>query len=268
MLVSSPDERHWGGSSFIKYREQLTWTFKYFPIWDFEEINLSRAFFSRETGTELTADEVVERFREFGGVPGNIFMGVLDEWRQIQDMAINVLTEGQVKKIANRRMNAVGTFASHQPKSAIIGYAAEKGDTTFSQQKVVPISPLVAEKVYGEFICDLWETMVSGNLYEASSVFETYCRVLMAGRPQTFQRRRCVKRWGRGKNIRPVSLGGCSEIRMVTDIVEAAMEHPQVVFIRLIQDILFMTLCIVEVRYIMHFKQRLAQNTARHRRRT
>jgi hypothetical protein len=40
MLVASPDDRHWGGSDFTKKRSKTRSEFKFFPVWNLEEIQL------------------------------------------------------------------------------------------------------------------------------------------------------------------------------------------------------------------------------------
>jgi hypothetical protein len=231
MLVSSPDERHWGESELTKNRDNIKGGFIYFPVWDWEEIQSARPYFLTNRAHQ-TEDEVLERFRKVGGVPGNTFMGRLDVLQQKQDDAINALTNDQVIDIANKRLNVVGTFAVGQPRSAIIGYA--KGNTTkakFENRNVEIRSPLVAEKVYVKFVRDLWDQMVKGELIDSPKAFETYCRVLITRPQQGFKHRLCIgKNASAYQNFSFVVFEGCKEIRMVSDIVSAAKKHPLVLF--------------------------------------
>jgi hypothetical protein len=238
ILVSSPDGNHWGISEFKKNRGNDRSTFKYYPVWELHEIRSARKHLS--TGTaEVTDEEVVKRFRQVGGVPRNILSLEFEETLQEQDDAINSLTRDQVINIAEKRLNVVGTFATDQPKSAIIAYTKPKKTSkrsklsTFSTRNIEIISPLVAEKIYVKFIRDLWDQMFSNRIISPSNVFETYCRVLMTLPRQAFDRRPCVgkKDPDDGYNTRTrVILGGCTEIRMVPDVVSAAKKHPMVVF--------------------------------------
>jgi hypothetical protein len=238
MLVSSPDEKHWGKSELKKDRGDAVATFKYYPIWDWEEIWSARSHFS----TKVEDDELLKRFRQMGGVPRNLFTKSFSLKVQDQVKAINLLTKDQIIHIVNKRLDALGTFAAEQPRSAIIGYAKDNPHLTYSTEKIVIVSPSVADYVYVKYIQDLWDEMVKGVLVDSTKVFETYCRALMTLqlpdrgksklRKPPFKRRPCV-----GKNdtkgyetVTRTSVGHCSESRMVPDIVKAAKEHPMVLF--------------------------------------
>ena len=232
MIVASPDEGHWGGSEFRKDRGIVLGIFRVYPMWDLEELQLARAYLSTFSGVQLTADVVEARFRQVGGVPRHIFSSNFNEKLQIQDEAIVALTNDQVIKIAQKEMNAVGSFAPGQPKSAIIGYAKSDGNPQFSMRIVEIISPLVAEKVFVKFMKTLWDTMLTNEYVGGWKILETYCRVLMAGPAQDFQRRSCcgVSDNMNYPNVTKVALGGCTEIRMVPNIVNSAKEHPMILF--------------------------------------
>jgi hypothetical protein len=184
------------------------------PFGTLNEIRSARRHLS--TGTaEVTDEEVVKRFRQvLGGVPRNIFSLEFEKKLQEQEDAINSLTRDQVINIAIKRLNVVGTFAAGQPKSAIIAYTKPKKISkfsTFSTRNIEMISPLVAEKVYVNFIRDLWDQMSSNRIISASNVFETYCRVLMTLPKQVFDRRPCVGKEdpdGGYNNRTKVILGG------------------------------------------------------------
>jgi hypothetical protein len=72
IVVSSPEEKHGGESEFTvrKDRGEIRSLFKYYPVWDLEEILSARTRF-RPT---LTEEGVKEKFRKVGGVPWNIFV--------------------------------------------------------------------------------------------------------------------------------------------------------------------------------------------------
>jgi hypothetical protein len=87
-------------------------------------------------------------------------------------------------------------------------------------------------KVHTTYIRDRWDRIIRNSIFGASKIFETYCRVLMAGPAQDFQRRPHVGRNDKDhyRNKSKVALGGCKEIRMVPDIVSAAESHRMVIF--------------------------------------
>jgi hypothetical protein len=131
-----------------------------------------------------------KRFLQVGGVPGNIVPDISKKLQE-QDDAIANLTRQQVTDIYLERMDAVGTFARNQPKSALIGNVKDNTDRTFSKRKVAIVSSLVApDIVYKRYLRDRWDQMTSAALFDASKVFEKYCLMLMARPAQPFYRRR------------------------------------------------------------------------------
>jgi hypothetical protein len=146
---------------------------------------------------------------------------------------VNSLTTEQVIKIAKEEMDGIGTFELSQPKSALIGYELKTGDKgTFTKYNVVILSPLVAEKVYTTYIRDLWTLMLRLGDAGGSQIFETYTRALMAtGSKITFLARKCV---GKGETYDDqfnLTLGGCSRIQRVHDLIRGAKSHePYVLF--------------------------------------
>jgi hypothetical protein len=231
LIVSSPDEGHWGGGHFSKRRNNCAGKFRYFPVWDLEELQLARTTLSIIVGARLTAEDVEVRYRQVGGVPRKVFSPDLREMLDAQDRAIRVLNAKQVISIASKCMDALGSFAPGEPKSSLIGY--ETGDTDFSTANISIISPLVAEKIYKTFMKDLWNEMYSTSFVGIGKVFETYCRSLMAEKstPQVFDCRPCCgMRSQQYANVRNVTLGGCSEVRMVQDIPTSAKNHPMILF--------------------------------------
>ena len=77
VIVASPDERHWGGSSFTKRTplENLGGMFRYFPPWTAEEpIGGSKELLRR---AEVTEARVATLFQTFGGIPRQVFFSVV-----------------------------------------------------------------------------------------------------------------------------------------------------------------------------------------------
>lgn len=225
IIVSSPDSGHWGGSEFGKRRGNTKGRFMFFPIWTLEELLDARPVL----GEYLTEDEVCERYRYFGGVPRHVFAkhNIEDELLT-QDIAILCLTLEQAKKIALNDMDGVGTLNENQPKSAVIGINC-KPNYGFMRYDIVVVSALVAEKVYSKFMTDLWSVMLHSKNH-GWAIFEAYTRQLMT-QATTLYGRKCVgKKHQDYKNCIQISLGGCTGIRLVLDIVAAASNEENVVF--------------------------------------
>jgi hypothetical protein len=224
LIVSSPDEGHWGESEFFKRRHNVVGVVRYFPLWDLQELLVARTYF-RVAGKQLSEDDVLARFWQVGGVPRHIFESEPEFIAALvrQEQAMTYLTKEQAINIAQKRMDAVGSFAKSQPKSALIGYA---GGPPFSIGEVEIISPLVYEKVFEKFMGDLWDLMLQDDSVGWKG-FESYCRKLMAAsRPRDFIRRPCCGKKENGEEYKKesmVQLGGCKRIRLVLDITQAAI---------------------------------------------
>ena len=73
ILITSPDERQWGGKNFTMLRGGKTsGTFVYYPSWTLTELLPSYSLMIPATDNVLTHDTVMERFNEVGGIPGYI----------------------------------------------------------------------------------------------------------------------------------------------------------------------------------------------------
>jgi hypothetical protein len=143
ILVSSPDEGHWGRNQFGKQKGTSGGLFRIFPLWNLKELLSARQYLK----ADMSADEVEQRYDQVGGVPGNVFAtelgfsGVL----MTQTYAINALTKDQLKDIALRGWNVMSAFSRMQHQSAIMGY--ERSGDDYAQRNVTPISTMVRDTV-------------------------------------------------------------------------------------------------------------------------
>jgi hypothetical protein len=147
LIVSSPDEGHWGESEFAKRRDDVCGRFMYFPIWELEELQMARTHLSNFTRVQLSAKDVVSRFRQAGGVPRHLFSSKTEFAQALdtQTRALAGLSKDQAQLIAKKKMDAVGRFSNNQPRSVLLGYRFA-GDS-FSKCKIDVISSEVEEKI-------------------------------------------------------------------------------------------------------------------------
>ena len=160
IIISSPDERYWGGGEFQKLRGKKTGVFRYFPLWSVAEIQRGWVHFSRNV--TLSPRQIAERYRQVGGVPRNLIAGekVYNETLETQEGAANLITLQQAQDIVNGKMNTVGLLSNGSPKSAVVGIAlADDDGGMYSKRKAVPVSTLAAENVFKRHIQDLWNDM-------------------------------------------------------------------------------------------------------------
>jgi hypothetical protein len=172
ILVASPDEHHWEASEFKKERGGTSGTFRYFPVWSLDELLAARPYIR----DDFSDDDVKQRYRQFGGVPRNVFNDESDvkEMLASQVEASNKLTPNQLTEIGKAGWNGVSTFSELHSKSAILGYGWSGSE--YTDLNVVPISEKVIETIFVKHQAFLWNTF---SRYTDSSVaglfFEMVC---------------------------------------------------------------------------------------------
>jgi hypothetical protein len=216
ILVSSPDERNWGGSYFQRGRGGTMGSFKYYPLWTMEEMLAAHPILNRA----LTIDEVKKRYREVGGVPRHVFANdlVYRDAVASQDAAINVMTEWEALKPVDDILYAIEDEGDIYPKSAVMGIRLAKPDNGSYEEETIVISDLVAEKFSNKFIKSTWSRMLDGHI-NCRMIFEAYARLLMTKKAALYHCRKCGGE--KDRNHRTKLLGGCTEIRLVSDLFEA-----------------------------------------------
>jgi hypothetical protein len=220
ILVSSPDECHWGGSDFQKERGNVPGTFRYYPVWSLEELLEARPTLNLSRERKLTIDEVTQRYREVGGVPRHVFASddSYPELLTTQDQKIRSLTTEQVEQLVSGNADATETLRKSQPKSAVMVYLADGDNNTFRQAIVDVISSRVAEKISTKFMINNWNAFLDGRK-NGPMIFEAYMRALMVKDAAVFKSRS----FGARVPCDTVTLGGCTEIRLVSHYVAAPM---------------------------------------------
>ena len=240
IIVSSPNEKHWRGNYFIKRNSGQAGLFHFYPLWNLTELLRGLDYFFPKS--RLTPEQLVERYRQVGGVPRHLFEEE-DEYKRIlfaQKQAVEKVSSDQAKKILHGDMDTMGLFSDGSPKSAVIGIALAINDgRTFTDEKAVAISTTVAEGVFSSHINAIWNDMVDN---ERSLVFETYLRTFLTkGRkimvqPTEQGRRPSVPASGEpapdepAPEQPPIIIGGYRGIQIVLkgkSIVKAAMDNPE-----------------------------------------
>ena len=233
IIVSSPDEKHWGGKEFTKDRDDVIGRFRYFPMWDLNELLMARPYLST---TVLTVEKVEARLRLFGGVPRHIFAKDEDveTLMRNQNASVEVLTARQARQIVGGELDAVGSFGSNQPRSALIVYTKVQPPEKipFSSPQIEIVSISAEEKVVSGFMSDLWNLMLQDEI-AGWKTFETYCRMLMSTpASRSFLGRPCCGKQDKEYKLEHIfTLGGCKTVRLVSDIARAViLGNPMTIF--------------------------------------
>ena len=231
IIISSPNEKNWGGKNFLKDNSEQTGIFRYYPLWDLNELLRGLKYFSPAS---LSEQQLVDRYRQVGGVPRHLFAEE-DTYRRIltdQKQAVGKVTPEHAKSIVIGDMDTVGLLDSRSPKSTVIGIAlADNDDGTFTKEKAVPLSTAVAELVFFRHIQLLWNDMVDN---ERPLVFESYLRTVLTNSRYEISlqgiQERGTRTAGRPLVETPSMIGGYSRIQMVPKgqrISIAAIDNPE-----------------------------------------
>jgi hypothetical protein len=231
ILVSSPDNEHWGKFEFAKQRGTVLGFFKFFPLWSLEEL-LSASSILDPT---LTEEQIRERYRQVGGVPRHVFACPNAAYETIllrQAESLAALTADDAFHMARGNMGAVESMSSSQPRPSLMGITASCDDL-FDGKTASVISALVEERLYGKFISTIWYTMF-GRGEDGWKIFEAYTRGLVAlDEGKTFPSRAFGGElpYDKFTNKYTKKLGWCSkETRLVLDSLSAAKAIPNVLF--------------------------------------
>jgi hypothetical protein len=201
-------------------------------LWTIEELLSARHIL----GPDMTKEQVMQNFRQFGGVVQDVFCSNTEKALAVQNNALAAVALEQAERIATGNIDERGSFAAGVPKSVLIGSQLSRDDNgKFRTTETVVVSALVAEKLSAKYITDLWHIMLQGKQTSWNGeaidwhMLEAYTRSLMAeGKEKKFRVRRCLERNDRslsGTEYR--NLGGCREIRGVFDPVGEAMAETE-----------------------------------------
>jgi hypothetical protein len=231
IIVASPDSKHWGNGEFFKGRAGLHGELKFFPVWELNEILHARPVL-RPT---MTIQKVEMRYSEVGGVPRHIFADdkLFEQALRRQEKAVTAVQDKSFASgISALEAIVEDTMDASQPESALVGYRLSADDHgQFSNYNVEVIATHASARIVRRFMMNLWEDMrlpSTDNL----RLFEVYTRYLIASESTTFKCRDGVGKRNRSGNANDeIALGGgCTEVRLVGDIVDQAKKRTMVVF--------------------------------------
>ena len=228
IIVSSPDSRHWGEYQFSKPKGTVCGLFKLYPLWTLEELVTARHCFRRK----ITVEEIIDRYRQVGGIPSHVFYGIEVCLRQ-QRIALSNLSETRAFYIASHDLNMFSLMNSSLPYRHIMGFVVPNKDgvsqihSYYFASEIVLASSSLKETVYRTYMKTIWKIMQEQGL-DGWPIFEAYCRSIMAaGEPIELE---C---YDFGLNLEAKSrirFGGCEGIRLVLNMVEAFQGQPNILY--------------------------------------
>jgi hypothetical protein len=142
IIVTSPDERHWGKGEFIKKRDdgtQIPGTFRFFPVWTLQEILAAANYFPKTDSLSLSEDEIIQHFGIVGGVPRLIFDSTIEESKEEQLRVISSLSPEGVEKLVADGYTVPSLYAENIPKGFLLSYKLADDDNGTYEKAVVTL---------------------------------------------------------------------------------------------------------------------------------
>jgi hypothetical protein len=230
VLITSPDERQWGGNNFTILRGGTTsGTFVYYPSWELPDLLTACSLMIPRTLPVLTHDMVRERFHEVGGLPGHV-LATPHSYRNIvaeQLHHVLSLTDKQLQLIARNYWRHMGHC------NTIVGYMRHRaGNDSYDDTIASPASTKVFEMICVTHKTLLWNEL-QRNVVDvpfANRVLGVWFRRLMEGESvKSFVHRDVMN--DSVETEFAIVLGGCySSEYCDTDIIQAATKAENVLF--------------------------------------
>jgi hypothetical protein len=150
------------------------------PVWGLDKLICAAPFLSFVDPEleellsipDLLKEEIMTRYRLFGGVPCHIFdtRHGREVAHQAQILAINSLTADQAERFFKGESEMIEDFSQHNPNSAVMHYNSAV-DSLFREYKTIIASDYVYEQVCSRFLSLLWKNLpndCTGKMFETS----------------------------------------------------------------------------------------------------
>jgi hypothetical protein len=190
VLVCSPNKEHYRG--LHKGGDHGSATFLYHPLWTLEELLAARSLIPQNPGkgatgppVYLSAEDVTERHRLFGGCVRNVFCAAekVSKVLNDQELALPKMDARMFSYILDERdWRKVEIDEASGASSSIVGYECSAPFTVDSLRTVL-LSQRVKEEMWYQHLVIVWSAFVTARLpMEAGVAFERYCLMLLTNK--------------------------------------------------------------------------------------
>jgi hypothetical protein len=121
IIVASPDERHWGGSSFGKDDQQgLGGFIRYFPPWSLAQLTAASTAL---LNVQFQENQVAELYSLFGGIPRVVFSPTRKQENEKElKRKVEALTDVNLRNLVTGQLNRHSGFGAGQPGGGIVAF--------------------------------------------------------------------------------------------------------------------------------------------------
>ena len=228
IVVASPDERHWGRSSFSNG------IFLCYPAWSLSDLLASLPYITKSY--KLDASSVKDRFHKFGGVPRYIFTEDVKSNEMKLQRALQGLTIDTAISLSFRTRCAIKTRAKDLSKGILLSYVLSDNDNgSFQYKDATLCSDYVYEFITTRYMGRLWKQMVLNDGIFDPYLFVTYCAILLCENKErsaiNFTVRDITTQSANNTNIQTISLNQCIGKEHVYDVAQAARDISNTIFV-------------------------------------
>jgi hypothetical protein len=219
IIVASPDERHWGGSSFQKDdRTGLGGEIRYFPAWTLPQL---QAASTQVSNVQFQNGQVAELYSIFGGVPRQVFAPARSKRNQSKfKTKVEAISDNQLRNIVTGQINCHTGFGADQPGGGVVEFVPYDD---FQEVQLKLISSSVLKWVRTRFMDSIWTPMVTYPSLISWQLLEDYMLHALQNANQ-YTTRPCVGKTDAAyNNLQVLNLGQCTGMSLTADCTASVL---------------------------------------------
>lgn len=222
IIVASPEERHWGGPSFVKTTPTgLGGCFRYFPKWSLAQLEAAS---DELEGAKFQNGRVAKLYHVFGGVPRNVFFPELEEENKEELLnKINAMKKDDLRDLVTGHLNYHSGFGEDQPGGGIVEFVPLNN---FKAVELKLASTWILKMIRQRFMNSIWTDIARYPSPITWQLLEDYMLYALQSDNQ-YSTRACVGKTDASYNsFENKVLGGCSGMLMVSDCMLSVLGGP------------------------------------------
>ena len=225
IIVTSPDEWHWGGSGFMKDDQTgLGGDIRHFPAWSLPQLQAASTQLSK---VQFQDDHVPELCSIFGGIPRQVFApnrkerNCTDLKRKVESMA-----EQKLCNIVMGQINQHLDFGIDQPGGGIVEVWPKEN---FKEVELMLASSSTLKWVQNRFMSSIWTAMATHPSPTSWQLLED-CPLYALQKSNQCTARACVRKSDAAHNQpQNLLLGQCNGTALKSDCTTAVIDGPNLI---------------------------------------
>jgi hypothetical protein len=219
IIVTSPDERHWGGSAFEKNDQTgLGGYFLYFPSWNLPQLEAGSDELS---GVQFRNGEVAALYAIFGGVPRHIFFPMLKDRKEAElKRKVDAMSDNNLRDLVTGQLNRHSGFGADQPGGGVVEFVP---CDNFKDVELKLASASILRWVRMRFMNSIWIPMATYPSPISWQLLEDYMLYALQNVNQ-YATRTCVSKTDASyNNLANHGLGQCTGKSLAADCTSSVL---------------------------------------------